>query len=88
MLKANFWLIAMACGCFQALQAMSNGSAVRSGIGAIWVGALSATISALTLVLVAVAIYRLPLPDTSLPPFPLSDLSSPSPDRTWSWLKG
>ena len=34
MLKANFWLIAMACGCFQALQAMSNGSAVRSGIGA------------------------------------------------------
>ena len=56
----------MACGCAQALQAMSNGSAVRSGIGAIWVGALSATISALTLVLVAVAIYRLPLPDTSL----------------------
>src|SRR3984885_14895140 len=66
MLKENFWLIAMACGCAQALQAMSNGSAVRSGIGAIWVGALSATISALTLILVAVAIYRLPLPDTSL----------------------
>jgi uncharacterized membrane protein YdcZ (DUF606 family) len=66
MLKANLWLIAMACGCAQAVQAMSNGSAVRSGIGAIWVGALSATISALTLVLVAVAIYRLPLPDTSL----------------------
>jgi transporter family-2 protein len=65
-LKANFWLIAMACGCFQALQAMSNGSAVRSGVGALWVGAMSATISALTLVLVAVAIYRLPLPDTSL----------------------
>ena len=39
---------------------MSNGSAVRSGMGAIWVGALSASISALTLVLVAVAIYRLP----------------------------
>lgn len=56
----------MACGCFQALQAMSNGSAVRSGVGALWVGAMSATISALTLVLVAVAIYRLPLPDTSL----------------------
>jgi uncharacterized membrane protein YdcZ (DUF606 family) len=56
----------MACGCAQALQAMSNGSAVRSGIGAIWVVALSATISALTLVLAAVAIYRLPLPDTSL----------------------
>jgi transporter family-2 protein len=65
-LKANFWLIAMACGWFQALQAMSNGSAVRSGVGAIWVGAGSAIISALTLVLVAVAIYRLPLPDTSL----------------------
>ena len=66
MLKANFWLIAMACGCFQTLQAMSNGSAVRSGIGAIWVGATSATVSTLTLVLVAVAIYRLPLPDPNL----------------------
>jgi bacterial/archaeal transporter family-2 protein len=66
MLKANFWLIAMACGCFQALQAMSNGSAVRSGVGAIWVGATSATVSTLTLVLVAVAIYRLPLPDPNL----------------------
>jgi bacterial/archaeal transporter family-2 protein len=65
-LKANFWLIAMACGLFQALQAMSNGSAVRSGVGALWVGAMSATISALSLVLVAVVIYRLPLPDTSL----------------------
>jgi uncharacterized membrane protein YdcZ (DUF606 family) len=66
MLKANFWLIAMACGFFQALQAMSNGSAVRSGVGALWVGAMSATISALSLVLVAVVIYRLPLPDASL----------------------
>jgi bacterial/archaeal transporter family-2 protein len=56
----------MACGLFQALQAMSNGSAVRSGVGALWVGAMSATISALSLVLVAVVIYRLPLPDTSL----------------------
>ena len=65
-MKANFWLIAMACGRFQALQAMSNGSAVRSGVGALWVGAMSATISALSLVLVAVVIYRLPLPDTSL----------------------
>jgi bacterial/archaeal transporter family-2 protein len=65
-LKANFWLIAMACGLFQALQAMSNGSAVRSGVGALWVGAMSATISALSLVLVAVVIYRLPLPETSL----------------------
>ena len=65
-MKANFWLIAMACGCFQVLQAMSNGAAVRSGVGAIWVGAMSATISALTLILAAIAIYRLPLPDTSL----------------------
>ena len=65
-MKANFWLIAMACGCFQALQAMSNGSAVRSGVGALWVGAGSATISALTLVVVALAIYHLPLPDSSL----------------------
>ena len=65
-MKANFWLIAMACGFFQALQAMSNGSAVRSGVGALWVGAMSATISALSLVLIAVVIYRLPLPDTSL----------------------
>jgi transporter family-2 protein len=63
-LKANFWLIAMACGLFQALQAMSNGSAVRSDVGALWVGAGSAIISALTLVVVAVVIYRLPLPDT------------------------
>ena len=65
-MKANFWLIAMACGCFQALQAMSNGSAVRSGVGALWVGAGSAIISALSLVLLAVVIYRLPLPDTSV----------------------
>ena len=65
-MKANFWLIAMACGCFQALQAMSNGSAVRSGVGALWVGAMSATVSALSLVLLAVVIYRLPLPDTSV----------------------
>jgi bacterial/archaeal transporter family-2 protein len=65
-LKANFWLIAMACGLFQALQAMSNGSAVRSGVGALWVGAMSATISALSLVLVAAVIYRLPPPDASL----------------------
>jgi transporter family-2 protein len=65
-LKANFWFVAMACGCFQVIQAMSNGSAVRSGIGAIWVGAISATVSSLTLILVAVAIYRLPLPDSGL----------------------
>jgi transporter family-2 protein len=56
----------MACGCFQVLQAMSNGAAARSGIGAIWVGAMSATVSMLTLILTAIVIYRLPLPDTSL----------------------
>ena len=49
----QFWLIAMACGCFQVLQAMTNGGAARSGIGAIWVGAMSATVSMLTLVLAA-----------------------------------
>jgi uncharacterized membrane protein YdcZ (DUF606 family) len=62
----QFWLIAMACGCFQVLQAMTNGAAARSGIGAIWVGAMSATVSALTLVVVALAIYRLPPPAANL----------------------
>jgi transporter family-2 protein len=65
-LKATLWFVAMACGCFQVVQAMSNGSAVRSGIGPIWVGAMSATVSTLTLLLVAVAVYRLPFPDKSL----------------------
>jgi transporter family-2 protein len=65
-LKATFWLVAMACGCAQVVQAMSNGSAVRSGVGAIWVGAMSATVSMLTLAVVALAVYRLPLPDTNL----------------------
>ena len=65
-MKATLWFVAMACGCCQVIQAMSNGSAVRSGIGPIWVGAMSATVSMLTLLLVAAAIYRLPLPDTGL----------------------
>jgi transporter family-2 protein len=65
-LKVQFWLIAMACGCFQVLQAMANGAAARSGVGAIWVGAISATVSMLTLFLTAVAIYRLPVPETGL----------------------
>jgi uncharacterized membrane protein YdcZ (DUF606 family) len=65
-LKVQFWLIAMACGGFQVLQAMTNGAAARAGIGAIWVGVMSATVSALTLVIVAVAIYRLPLPAANL----------------------
>jgi bacterial/archaeal transporter family-2 protein len=65
-LKATFWLVAVACGFFQVLQAMTNGAAARSGIGAIWVGAMSATVSMLTLIVVATAVYRLPLPDTGL----------------------
>jgi bacterial/archaeal transporter family-2 protein len=65
-LKVQFWLIAMACGCFQVLQAMTNGAAAKSGIGAIWVGGMSATVSALTLVLVALVVYRLPFPNLEL----------------------
>jgi uncharacterized membrane protein YdcZ (DUF606 family) len=65
-LKAQFWMIAMTCGAFQVLQAMTNGAAARAGIGAIWVGAMSATVSALALVLVALAIYRLPFPAVGL----------------------
>jgi bacterial/archaeal transporter family-2 protein len=65
-LKATFWLVAMACGFFQVVQAMTNGSAVRSGIGPIWVGAMSATISTVSLLLVALLLYRLPLPDQTL----------------------
>jgi uncharacterized membrane protein YdcZ (DUF606 family) len=65
-LKVQFWLIAMACGAFQVLQAMTNGAAARAGVGAIWVGAMSATVSALALLLVAVAIYRLPFPGANL----------------------
>jgi uncharacterized membrane protein YdcZ (DUF606 family) len=62
----QLWFIAMACGCFQVLQAMTNGAAAKSGIGVIWVGVMSATVSALTLFLLAVAIYRLPLPAADL----------------------
>jgi hypothetical protein len=62
----QFWLIAMACGCLQVLQAMTNGAAARSGIGAIWVGSMSAKVSALTLVVVAFVIYRLALPEADL----------------------
>jgi bacterial/archaeal transporter family-2 protein len=65
-LKVQFWLIAMACGCFQVLQAMANGAAARSGVGAIWVGAMSATVSTLALLVTAVAIYQLPVPDAGL----------------------
>ncbi len=62
----HLWVIAMACGCFQVLQAMTNGAAARSGIGVIWVAAMSATVTALTLVLVAFVIYRLPPPEADL----------------------
>jgi uncharacterized membrane protein YdcZ (DUF606 family) len=62
----QFWLIAMVCGCLQVLQAMTNGAAARSGIGAIWVGAMSATVSALALLFVALVIYRLPFPEADL----------------------
>ncbi len=65
-MKATLWFVAMACGCLQVVQAMSNGSAVRSGIGPLWVGAMSATVSTLSLILVAAVLYRLPLPDKSL----------------------
>ena len=62
----QFWLIAMTCGFFQVLQAMTNGAAARSGIGAIWVGAGSATVSALTLIAAAFVVYRLPFPKADL----------------------
>jgi uncharacterized membrane protein YdcZ (DUF606 family) len=62
----QFWFIAMACGCLQVLQAMTNGAAAKSGIGAIWVGAMSAAVSVLTLLLVSLVIFRLPLPETQL----------------------
>jgi bacterial/archaeal transporter family-2 protein len=62
----QYWLIAMACGGAQALQAMVNGSAARAGFGAIWTGAMSATVSALTLIVVAVVLFRLPPPEAGL----------------------
>lgn len=62
----QFWLIAMASGLSQALQAMINGAAAKSGIGAIWVGAMSAIVSVLALFFVAVAVFRLPLPEGDL----------------------
>lgn len=62
----TFWIVAMACGFFQALQAMTNGSAVKSGIDVIWVGAMSTVASMVTLMLAAFVIFRLPLPDADL----------------------
>jgi bacterial/archaeal transporter family-2 protein len=62
----QFWLIATACGAFQAFQAMTNVAAIRSGIGPIWVGAMSATVSAISLIILAGVVYRLPLPSSDL----------------------
>ena len=58
----QFWLIAMACGAAQVLQAMTNGSAAKAGLGAIWVGAISATVSVAALSLTALLFFRLPFP--------------------------
>jgi hypothetical protein len=52
----------MACGAAQVLQAMTNGSAARAGLGAIWVGAISATVSVAALSLTALLFFRLPFP--------------------------
>jgi bacterial/archaeal transporter family-2 protein len=60
--KVQFWLIAMACGAAQDLQAMTNGSAAKAGLGAIWVGAISATVSVAALSLTALLFFRLPFP--------------------------
>ena len=62
----TFWMVATACGFFQVLQAMTNGSAVKSGIGVIWVGTISTIASMVTLIVAAFVIFRLPLPDTGL----------------------
>ncbi len=62
----QFWVMAIVCGLAQALQAMANGSAARAGFGAIWTGAMSATVSTITLLVMALIVYRLPLPDSGL----------------------
>ena len=62
----QLWLMAIACGISQVMQAMTNGSAARAGFGAIWAGAISATVSMITLMIVGLVIYRLPFPDGGL----------------------
>lgn len=62
----QLWVIAVACGACQVLQAMTNGAAARAGLGAIWAGALSATVSAFVLLLLAVLALRLSLPGWNL----------------------
>lgn len=59
-------LIAMVCGAFQVLQALTNGNAAQAGLGAIWVGAISASASALSLALVALFVQPGPAPAWSL----------------------
>lgn len=65
-MKTTFWMVAMACGLVQVLQAMTNGSAVKSGIDVVWVGAMSTVASMVTLMVAAFVIFQLPLPDTGL----------------------
>ena len=62
----TFWIIAMACGLIQVLQAMTNGSAVKSGISVMWVGAMSTIASTVTLTVAVFVILRLPFPDMGL----------------------
>jgi transporter family-2 protein len=62
----EFWLMALACGLAQALQAMANGSAARSGVGAVWTGVLSAMVSVLTLLIIGLVVYRQPIPGGTL----------------------
>ncbi len=65
-MKVQFWFIAMACGAAQVLQAMVNGSAARMGLGAIWVGVISAAVSTLAVSLTALVVYRLPFPQAGV----------------------
>ena len=53
-------LIAMICGACQVMQALTNGSAAQAGLGAIWVGAISASVSALSLALLALLVQPAP----------------------------
>ena len=59
-------LIAMVCGAFQVMQAMTNGNAAQAGLGTIWVGAISASASMLSLALFALFVQQAPLPAWSL----------------------
>jgi bacterial/archaeal transporter family-2 protein len=65
-LNLQLLLIAMVCGAFQAMQALTNGSAAQAGLGAIWVGAISASVSAVSLALFALLVQQAPSPAWSL----------------------